>query len=300
MEYSLAKQKRPCPQLTSVKANLPRYLDFLGPLFAPTPRWIKRLCCLCLLMFAPFANADCKNAPLIWGWIDWPPFIYQQENGEFKGIDYQIISQVMANTSCSIKLSDYPIPWRRQLAWLEIGKIAMMNGASKTAEREVYAYFSIPYRSESVSVFIRKEDLTRIAISELSQLLDLKLQSIGYSKGSYYGEEFAQLLNNKQFLQLLHSDFDINNFHRLNNKRVDAVIADSISGAELIKQLDLSDNIVAIPSIKIVTGDIHVMFSKKAVTPSFVEQFNQAIMRYKASAEYQQLMQTLQLAPLAN
>ncbi|MCE2572735.1 substrate-binding periplasmic protein [Motilimonas eburnea] len=242
-------------------------------------------------------NADCHQSPLIWGWIDWPPFIYQQADGEFKGIDYQIISKVMAKISCEVTLSSYPIPWRRQLAWLEVGQIAMMNGASKTPEREKYAYFSIPYRSESVSLFIRKADLETRSISHLSQLLDSNIHSLGYSKGSYYGEEFAQLLNQAEFAKRLYSDFDINNFHRLSNARLDAVIADSISGAALIKQLELSDQIIAMPGMKIVTGDIHIMFSKKVVSLALIEQVNQAIKDYKTSAEYQQLMQTLTRSP---
>ncbi len=298
MQYSRTKwtlaQHKANQRPNTFRAKISLFFSNLINLF-PTKKRAKQAYAFYLLLITPLAYANCQDAPLIWGWIDWPPFIYQQENGEMKGIDFNIISQVMAQTSCKIQLSEYPIPWRRQLAWLEVGRIAMMNGASKTAEREKYAYFSIPYRSESVSLYIRKADLNKFSITHLSQLLDANIHSLGFSKGSYYGEEFAKLLNDDNFQQLLHSDFDANNFNRLSNQRLDAVIADSISGAELIKQLGLSDEVVAMPNFNIVTGDIHVMFSKKVVPLSFVEQVNQAIMNYKKSTEYKQLLQlTLQ------
>ncbi|MCE0555676.1 transporter substrate-binding domain-containing protein [Motilimonas sp. E26] len=240
--------------------------------------------------FSP-AFATCNQASLTWGWVAWEPFIYQSRQGAMQGIDYEIVSQVFQQTGCLFSVTDKEIPWRRQLAWLEAGEIDVMTGASKTAEREQYALFSLPYRTESVTLFIRKADQESFAIKQLSDLTQSKLHRLGYYKGTYYGEEFSLLQQKPEFQALLQSDIEINNFTRLLNNRIDAVLADEIVGQLLIEQLKQQDNIVPLKGFSIKTGGIHVMFSKKTTSEAFITQFNQALTKFKASSEYQRILQ---------
>ena len=253
-----------------------------------------RRACLVIFLFALTATsvqARCKFADLSWAWIAWEPFLFKNQQDQFQGIDYEIVSNVLQRTGCSFSLTNKEIPWRRQLAWLATGKIDLMTGASRTATREQFALFSEPYRVEFVTIFVRVEDKEKFAIKQLAGLLKLDIKGLGYDKGSYYGEEFQRLQSQPEFMPLLHSGNEDSNFNRLIHHRLDAVIADEIAGELIIEQLNQQNTIVALKDFRIATGNIHAMFSKKTTSPEALEQFNQELKKFKETAEYQTILE---------
>lgn len=242
-----------------------------------------------LLSFGP-AHAACQKKPLVWGWVTWDPFIYQNDEKKFTGLDHELVSRVLAQTACQWTMSENQIPWRRQLAWIEVGELDLITGASKTTEREKFAYFSDPYRSESVTIFVRKADREKYKIKQLQDLNLTHFRGLGYNKGTYYGQEFNQLQASAKFSDLLQSDLEINNFKRLLNHRLDGVIVDETAGQRFLQQLGETDTIVPLADFRITTGDIHVMFSKKSVTPEMVELFNSELLKLKTSQNYQAII----------
>ena len=272
------------------------YASFLYPLqhIAATFRRGMYRCAYAVALFSLLcllpAHAACPNKPLAWGWVTWAPFIYQDDQKKFTGLDHEIVSRVLAQTACQWTMSENQIPWRRQLAWIEVGELDLISGAAKTTEREKYAYFSAPYRSESVTIFVRKADREKFKIKQLDDLNLIDFRGLGYNKGTYYGMEFNQLQDNAKFSALLQSDLEINNFKRLLSNRLDGVIVDEIAGQQFLQQLGETDTIVPLADFRITTGDIHVMFSKQSVSPDMVELFNNELVKLKASQTYQAIL----------
>lgn len=117
-------------------------------------RSLKALSIGILCWFGLIANswADCGKKPLVVAWEDWPPYQYKDKGGKITGLDNDIVLLVGKEAGCEIKLKS--IPWKTTLKHIKAGKIHIALGASKTAEREVYANFSPIYRPEVMDLFV--------------------------------------------------------------------------------------------------------------------------------------------------
>ncbi len=64
-----------------------------------------------------------------------------------------------------------PMDWSRQQQELQQGRRDIAWGAFRNAERERYAYFSAPYRTERVVFHMRAEDRHRFEFSGVDELI---------------------------------------------------------------------------------------------------------------------------------
>ncbi len=197
---------------------------------------------------------------------------------------------VLKHAGCTIRYQLQEVPWKRQLSWIKTGQSDFVTGASKTLERERYALFSLPYRDETVALFVRKTDEFKFSIHSLRDIPGSGIKRLGVYRGSYYGEEFARLSKQAKFIPYLYiADSEQQNLERLIMHRLDAVLMDVVSGVAMIKAAGLKSKLVQHPKIRIKTGTIHVMFSKSSVSTSMVEAFNQSLQKLKTHPEFQAL-----------
>ena len=68
----------------------------------------------------------------------------------------------------------------------------MAASASKTPEREEYALFSDPYRTESAVMYVRIEDAGKYNFDSLEDIIGTEFK-LAVTRGYYYGEEFEEL-----------------------------------------------------------------------------------------------------------
>lgn len=222
---------------------------------------------------------------------DWAPYLYHDSSGNLTGLDYEIVSVVIKRMGSKLVSFRSSVPWARQLYWLGTGQISILTGASRNAEREEYAYFSKPYRKETVSLFVRKNESGKYKIGSVNDIKDMEFR-LGAYIGSYYGELFASLMKNHDFekkVQLVSSD-DIN-IEKLLKNRVDGIFLESRAGADLLSSRGLLGTSVEIhPMPAINTGDVYVMFSKKAVSPEFVHAFDRILFEMRADGTFDELL----------
>lgn len=156
-----------------------------------------RLICrfLCVLLTAgasAFAVADDACPRPIRVQLDLhAPSAYIDARNQVRGMDAELVSAIFQQAGCQYQFTTTPMTGARMLKSLQDGDIDLMVRASKTVERQAYAYFTDPYRQEVVGVFSRKslrlpESLT------LSRALQMGLRLIGPASG-FYGDDFELL-----------------------------------------------------------------------------------------------------------
>ena len=230
---------------------------------------------LLLISFSLFP-ADMKK--LISSWEPWEPYQYMQLD-KVTGLDIQLLTAILNNMDYEVEFLERP--WARQLVEIKMGKIDLTGGASKTPEREQYAYFSEPYRTESVVLYILKEKAGKIKISSLDQIAGSSFK-LGVTRDYYYGEEYEKLLENPAFRRNLQevTDEEIN-YKKLIGGRIDGFLGDPIVSTRGLKKNRLFSKVHV--QFEVYSDDIYVMFSKKSTSPALVAKFNKSLSELKAN-----------------
>jgi polar amino acid transport system substrate-binding protein len=119
------------------------------------------------------------------------PSAYLDSNGQIAGMDAMLAQRILTQAGCRVNWHLIPMTGERILRSLQQGKFDVMIRASKTVQRQKYAYFSDPYRDEVVGLFSRKK-LKLPATFSMVDALERKLRLIGPVSG-WYGDEFEVL-----------------------------------------------------------------------------------------------------------
>ncbi len=238
---------------------------------------------LCILI----SDIFCQNSQeLIVGWDTWEPYQYKNNEDIITGLDYELVSSIIKNMGYTPIFKE--IPWKRILIEIEHGLLDITTGASKTAERENFAYFSQPYRSESVVLYIRKEDRDKYNFTNLTDIIGTTFK-LGVTRGYYYGEEYQELINNPIFKkQVFDTTLDESNFKKLYSRRIDGFLVDPVVGTAGLRKEGLLDQVEILFSIY--SNDIFVMFSKESISSELVELFNSSLYELKNNGIYDEIL----------
>ncbi len=223
---------------------------------------------------------------LVIGWEDWPPYEFKDDDGNFTGVDIDLVSAIIENMNYSTFFKE--VPWKRNLKEIENGTIDITMGASKTPEREAFAYFSDPYRNESVAMYIRKADVNKYSFTSLDDIIGTSFR-LGVTSGSYNGEKYSVLVNNPEFMKrITETTVESNNYKMLSSNRLDGFLADTVSTTAGLKEEGLFDQFVIF--MPIYSDDVFVMLSKKSINPSQVRAFNASLAELKSNGTYNKIM----------
>lgn len=220
------------------------------------------------------------------GWEDWQPYQYKDDSQTVTGLDVELMQAIFKNMDHELSLIE--LPWKRHLNNVSSGRTDLAASASKTAEREKYAMFSDPYRSESAVMFIRKEDSGKYQFDTLKGIIgtDFKL---AVTRGYYYGEEFEGLMKDPAFQKNVQEVNDNQLAQRqLVRNRVDGFLEDPIAASIELRDEGIRDQVVV--HMPIYADDIYAMFSKKSTSPELVEAFNKSLAELRSNGEYDRIM----------
>ncbi|MFT4938434.1 MAG: polar amino acid transport system substrate-binding protein [Paraglaciecola sp.] len=221
------------------------------------------------------------------GFDVWEPYQYVDISGQVVGLDVELIAAVVKDMGCD--LSYQQDTWISSLDKLKDAQVDILLGASKTDTREEFAHFSISYRMEEFSLYIRKDDEKHAAYQSLDNFIE-NGSKIGIVDGYFYGPEVSILLDgtatSKYFVPGIMGELNVG---RLLDGDIDGFLEDSFIGASILRRKGLSKYIVA-NGITLNTGEIYVMFSKQSVTPEQVAQFNNSLNKIKDSQQYEDII----------
>ena len=183
-------------------------------------RWIGFLLCA-FAAWAAQAQAQTAGAPVTVGWDDYPPY-QMGPDARRPGIDLDIARAALQ--AAGYRVTFVKLPWARQLKMLESGALDMALSASKSAEREKYAAWTMPYRPESAALMALHSNTA--TVGSLKELIGHKVR-IGLIRDTSYPGEYAQLLAEPQFRSLLEfTNINLQNLEKLRAGRIDYLIDD--------------------------------------------------------------------------
>ena len=236
----------------------------------------------------PMPLVSDSNCMLKMGFDVWEPYQFKNVDNTVQGLDIELITAVTDAMSCKVEFVQGT--WVELLDSLQNGEVDLLLGASKTKSREEFAYFSEPYRSEEYMLYIRADDAIRAGYSDVQEFID-KGSTIGLVGDYYYGDNISDMLDDAatadQFKFAIMGELNI---ARLLDMDIDGFLEDSFVGASMLRRKNLGEYIKA-HDFTINTGDIYVMFSQKSVTEEQVLTFNQALVDFKTSGEYKQILE---------
>lgn len=226
------------------------------------------------------AFADCER-PLRVAWNAYPPYAFKTNTGEVDGLDIQILRQLALLTNCTLTFLE--VPPKRTFNLMQNGLIDITAAASKTSERQKFAYFTVPYRRELMTLFgkINNPKLRDIQTKEDlpgAQVNVLKVRSAWY--GSYI-DQLEKHPDTAGMFQEIASPSG--RFKMLWFDRVDLVIADALAGSWEAHDMHFAKVIQPLP-IAINDDVVHFMFSKKSMSEKVVASFNAAIQTFNSKS----------------
>ncbi|WP_253308055.1 MULTISPECIES: transporter substrate-binding domain-containing protein [unclassified Rickettsia] len=247
------------------------------------------------------STIECNDVPdkktLINGWYTNIPYQYitTTPNGNINvaGMDIELINAFAKKAEISIVKEENN--WFQNQLDIEQGTLDMASGATYTIERSEYAYFSKPYRSEELSLFIIDPLAKKLNFQNINQFMaQIRLFNLhlGVIKGNVYGlpefTDFLQSEKNSDIITVYQNDMELVN--GLMTKEIDGFVSDRIVGAVNILNAKVEQKITEVP-LNIKTP-IHLMFSKKTVSLNVVQKFNYAIDAFITSNEYKKITKT--------
>lgn len=244
---------------------------------------------LLLISHVRAADADCPTPVRVQLDLH-APSAYLDASKQVRGMDAELVSAIFRQANCPYEFSLTPMTGARTLKSLEDGDIDLMIRASKTAEREQYAYFTDAYRQEVVGVFSRKS-LNLPTSLTLTRALQMGLRLIGPASG-FYGDDFEQLRQGWRDRELYTAYPDAKVATELlfatpsrgELMLVDADIFFYYAGAGRLADIQQIGSWLHITPA-------HLMLSKKTSSPALIKRLNQAIATLSKNGELRRIEQ---------
>lgn len=229
---------------------------------------------LIVLLVTSNANAVTQSCEKTVRWSNDPPYSMRDEKGEITGFYVDLIEAILVKMDCKIKLVE--MPWARALLDLEAGRIDVLPGALKTAERQHFALFSDPINYSPNVLFMKKTAINKFKLKNLSDIAQSNFR-LGIQVNIAYGAEFDELIKKPAFQKNLTTVYERNSgWKMIEINRIDGLIADVASGTLELKLLHL-ENTISNTNLIVSTSPAFFAFSKKTINQDFIEEFNQQL-----------------------
>lgn len=255
-----------------------------------------------LVLMAYPAVAQQESKILRSGWYQWDPYQYEVVKNELKhltGLDVQLLRAVFDKMGIELQID--PVGWRQHQQDVKDGTRDIAGGAFRSKEREAYAYYSIPYRSEKDMLYVRKDEQQKFKFKtaeELVKILESGKHKLGVIDGYFYGSPLMQYINDPQYAdRIIKVKDDRANFINLLEHKIDAFPIDHLVGATLGWRHGWQKQVVEMPN-PVFQDSIHVLFSKKTTSPELVDRFNQTLLQMQNSGEYNKVIRNYLLPVL--
>ncbi|MBT1064286.1 transporter substrate-binding domain-containing protein [Bowmanella sp. Y26] len=232
----------------------------------------RMLILLSLISSHAYSETFCQQPIRIVFSGDWYPYFYQDKQGQYTGVDIDLLRQALNNMGC--KLNIMHLPERRITNDLLSGRIDVAIAATETEERQAQFILSVPYRQQTNVLVYRKADKRTSALNTVSEMVQQN-KLIALNRGGWFGPEVAGILDSKWARQLMHVETFASRLELLRRGRVDAFIDDQETVLAEIDRLHLNDLCIIPRPVDV--ADQHYMFSKMHLDDRFISEFNRQL-----------------------
>jgi polar amino acid transport system substrate-binding protein len=242
-----------------------------------------------LVFLLIFFSIVTHGKPLSSGWELWYPYQYRNAEQELVGLDFDIFNAVIQQAKLDVNYTE-ELPWKRHINYIKSGVVDLAMGASMTDERRKFAYFSLPYRFETVNLFVRKGMAKKMPLHSLSDIIDSSYL-IGVEGGYFYGKQYQELINQRAFQAHISEVLDLErNVTLLLKGHIDGFFVDPVTLNAFVKKYNMQDEFELHP-LPVYSAKIHIMLSKKTHAPGVIRQLNQAIVTLQENGTLDSIIQ---------
>ena len=207
------------------------------------------------------------------------PFEYTDENGEFVGIDVDIIKAVAANQGFNIEIQS--LGWDAAVTAVQAGQAdALLAGASITDERKANGWIFSDSYYDSYQVFAVKAD------SGIESLDDLKGKTIAV-KNATAGANYAEELKDKYGFKIDTYEDSPTMYQAVVLGQADACVEDKPIMADNIKTGGLDLTIVESTASKVAPYGFAIMNKDNQ---ELLDMFNKGLQEIKDNGTYDEIL----------
>lgn len=220
------------------------------------------------------------------GWYTRPPYQMETKQGNLRlvtGLDIQTARELFQETNNRIHFQ--PMPWEAMMKGLKQGTIDFVMGAYYLEEREAFAWFSQPYRTEQNAVYYHRDIKTFEGLQSVEALTEVLLNEsliMAINEGYTYGSEsFTSFLKTPPpSLQFAVSSGYEQNIDFVLQRKADFFVSNPIIMDQLLTEKGYKD-IIKKSRVDMGEVPVHIMFSKQSVKKAEVENWDAVLRKLK-------------------
>ena len=254
------------------------------------------VCCFFLFLFclllptAAFSFA--KNRPLEAATLIYPPYEYLAE-GQPTGLAVKIIREAAKRVGINaVNFNFYP--WKRAVMRTETGEADLLFNAGKNEERQLWGTYADSVLILQKYYLFKRRGSGFVLRNDYKGMETLR---IGVRRGYLYGSgAFRNALDNNRFKKIIYTDSTEQSVRMLLANRIDLFVGDNLPVSYYLEQQDLFEQIDRTQDTEtekaavVLTWPTYLLFSKKTVSPEFVQEMSQALEEMKQDGRFQQLV----------
>lgn len=215
------------------------------------------------------------------GHPQWPPIMYQDDNS-IVGVGPEITDRIFKELGVRI-ISKYEGPWDVVQGKARSGEVDVLVAAYKTAEREGYMDYSIPYTVDPVVLVVKKG-----AAFPYAKWDDLVAKKGVVTNGDSYGQEFDDFIKDKLTVQAVGTAEEA--FDKIINGEADYFVYALYSANDYIFKNKLSGQVEIMPTY-VSTENFYLTISKKSPLVKYLPQVNALLEKYKNDGTIDRIIQ---------
>src|SRR5260370_9381609 len=209
----------------------------------------------------------------------WIPYENLAE-AEAPGFSTEVLKPIFAALGQEASFEEFP--WARAAGLVFGGERDAIFTAFYNEERAHFCYFpKEPLARDKWILFVRTADVGRLQFSSFEDLVG---HEIAVLRGASISPEFWDFAH--QHNNVAETVSDEADFRMLEAGRVDYVVASFVNGVPLIASLGPDRQIEPLLSRSLKEDNLFVIFSKRRVTPDFVDRFSEAWHRFKQTGDF--------------
>ena len=242
----------------------------------------------CTLLSAGGASATSHE--LHGGWDPEPPYRYEEilpsGGTALTGLDIEIMRALCRRAGFRVVFEE--IPWTENLSGVRDGSLDFGLAVTPEESRRQWAWFTVPYRKESIVAFKRKglalNWRSSRPLDNLRHFLE-KGGKISVPRGFFFGPAVEALITAKAFKGQILGVSDYGEaLEMVLSDRADLFLADHLSGPFVAWQAGALDRIEEMPGALSET-DLSVMLSKKSCTRDVLAALNESLVNMLKEGE---------------
>lgn len=209
----------------------------------------------------------------------WAPYVYE-ENGEPKGIDYEVTAEVFKRLGVDVRWEF--MPWKRCMLMVDQGLADGVIDIFQSELRNSQLYFPNEPLSEVEFVLFQANHRPH----DIKHLDDLRDLTVGTTAGYDYGADFLQ----SPLFRREAAPTQEANFGKLVRGRIDLLITDRRVGRYVIAQLGLGDQVSELPLV-IHRQKQYLAVRRNAGMDLLAQRFAAELRRFKQEPAYARLQE---------